>query len=371
MQLAIDRRAENIPGTHALIVGISHYDAFGPGGPGVMGLPQLTTAARSAYRFYDWLTQSAALPVPLVTCRLMLAPSPEEMTEPGIENHVQGCKVNDFLVAANEWIMDACRSDHESTIFYFVGHKLRFSSEDDTLLFQDFGATLGPKLRGGVNFANILNGMGSQEVLTRQTQHYFLDGSRTNAESAVSRGTTDVFDVSFNFMDRRNIGVFYASAPGDHAFSHAGGITFFTESLLQGLNSAAASKPDPGSEWAVTTRSLARWMGRAVEKYAEHDIVLNFPVNLRGDDSVICNVLEVPHVRVNLRLRSPEPVPGARVRISSGTGEQVAEVALDSSRAELHLPAGFYALELQVGGKSARTLIAAHPPSVEFQLTLP
>lgn len=380
MRLAVDRRDEKTLGTHALVVGISSYDHLVGGartyGNTSLGMLQLSSAARSAFRFYEWLTNTAHLSKPLSTCRLLLAPSVGEAAEPGIEEHAQPCSVNDFLLAANEWIEDACRSKDEATIFYFAGHKLQIGAEEDILLFQDFGSKIGPMLRGGVSFSNIFNGMASRDVLCEQTQHYFIDGSRERTTTAdlgtLARGATDVFDVKVRQQDRRAAGVYHAAAPGTHAWARADGVTFFTEALLQGLTGSAGTKTPGGGGWVVTTASLAQWMGQASERYTRGDAVqVRFPVSIRGE-GVICELAGPPEVGVTVSVHPPEAGSEARLRVSTADGAAVVEMAMNPLAVRLQLRAGIYQFELNFPSssrwKNVRILEFVLPPMFELML---
>src|SRR6266849_9591483 len=103
MTLLFDRREDvgDSPGTHALIVGISSYPYLrggtDPRAPDDFGFGQLTSPAISAFRFGQWLSERAEPPVPLATCRMMLAPSEAELSaEPDLEHAVSPCTLDRF-----------------------------------------------------------------------------------------------------------------------------------------------------------------------------------------------------------------------------------------------------------------------------------
>src|SRR4029077_10191484 len=124
--LLIDNRSalKGRNGLHALIVGISHYKHL-PGGDGetateTYNLNQLTGAARSAYKLYEWLkTRGQHLGVPLATVRLLLSPSTDESDLAGL---TVPSTWDNFADAAHEWRDDASVNDGDFTFFYFAGH---------------------------------------------------------------------------------------------------------------------------------------------------------------------------------------------------------------------------------------------------------
>ena len=85
-----------VPGTHALVIGVSEYvhfdDGSQPTGNGqLLDMTQLSAAARSASDFAAWILderQHAA--APLSSLRVLLSPSPGEIINPLIEPLLNG-----------------------------------------------------------------------------------------------------------------------------------------------------------------------------------------------------------------------------------------------------------------------------------------
>jgi hypothetical protein len=371
--VVIDRREADRPGAHALIVGIDDYPYL-VGGSGALsdhnlGLTQLSTAVPSALAFHEWLVERARLPVPLATSRLLLAPHegwPQDLKIP--PPAALSGSTDDFLRAATGWMQAARESDAEMAIFYFCGQKLQLSSDDDVLLFQNFGSPLGPSFRGSVSFANIFNGMGPNERTIAQSQVYFLDGSRHPVRRAalgsMLSGTTDVFDVLPTGPDRRMAGVFHGAAPGDQAYSLANSISMFTQAVIKGLDGAAAVR-QRGSEWEVTTSSLSRWLGIEGDRLAsEHGLSIAFRANLLGD-GVLTRVDAAPPVRVVIRMGPAAAAVNAELVIEDERGNRVSRFPDVGPPIHTVLPAGFYALSLvpkQESAKTSRRLIQVLPP---------
>jgi hypothetical protein len=374
--MVIDHREAGKPGTHALIIGISDYPHL-QGGSGPLaeqsfGLKQLPTAIRSALAFHDWLMNKPQLPVPLATCRLLLAPLPGERQT--IPSNTAPAGTDDFVRAASAWRQDARRSEAEMMVFYFCGHKLQISSDDDILLCQNFGTPVGPSFRGAISLANIFNAMGQSDGPIAQTQLYFLDGSRhpVGRPDLGSRlyGTTDVFDTTLSGPDRRLAGVFHAAAPGDQAYAYVDSVSLFTEALIEGLHGAAAvpqSLIGSGeNQWAVTIASLARWMGLSGDRLTqEHQVRMAFRTSLLGD-AVIARIQNAPMALVNIEIHPAQEAAGIGMVIEDQNGRTVTSLPALLPHQEFNLPAGFYSLVVTPGPGSkvqpGRRLIQVAPP---------
>ncbi len=338
-------------------------------------LPQLSSAAKSALFFYDWLVNRAALPVPLATCRLLLGPSLDELHDQPNPSTAQPVTTDDFVMAASGWIQDARRSESEMTIFYFCGHKLQVSREEDILLFQNFGSAIGPSFRGGVSFANIFNGLGQGTIPIAQTQLYFLDGSRHLASRSslgtLLYGSTDVFDVWLGGPDRRSAAVFQAAAPGDQAYAYRNQVSLFTEALVRGLDGAAAVPQNLAalgqSEWVVTIASLSRWLGATGQRLAqEHSLPITFMTSGLLRESVITKIQRPPMVDVEIRIEPAHVAMDANLIIEDQNGRQILNLVHLSPRHHLRLEPGFYALGIRPQGpesemKARRQLIQVLP----------
>jgi hypothetical protein len=376
--LVLDRRVVGKPGAHALIIGVDDYpflDGNTALGESNFELPKLTSATRSALAFHDWLMNKARLPVPLFTSRLLLSASPNEQDVTSFPSNWAPANTEDLVRAATGWIRDARGSAEDMTVFYFCGHKLQISRDDDILLCGDFGSPFGPSFRGGISFANIFNGMGSVDGPIAQTQIYFLDGSR----HPVSRqllgtrisGTTNIFDVLPSGPDRRAAGVFHAAAPGEQAYAPTNDVSLFSQAVIKGLEGGAAVPQLPTAqsddEWAVTISSLSRWMGAEGERLsAEYSITISFNTSLAGD-GVIATVAKAPKVNVEIQVKPTAAAAEFDLTIEDELGETVVAVSDLLPTYKLELIAGVYALTMTAkpdsGAKSIRRLVQVMPPN--------
>lgn len=356
MALVFDKKAEHKTGTHALIVGISHYphllDGGGPPVRQLLELGQLTSAARSAFAFYQWLVHEAVLPQPLVTCRLLLAPSELELERvPELREYATDCRMNDFLEAATEWFQDASQSDSGRTIFFFAGHAIQLSRDDDLLLLQDFGNGIGPSFRSAVSFSNIFNGLTAGERPIAREQLYFVDCGRNRPHGLaanVSLGATSVFDVFLEGADRRNAAVFRAANPGERAYASEGENTLFTRALLEGLRGGAGApaleQEDGGPRYAVTVNSLSEWMNLESERLLR-DLNTKPGFSLSGylmSELVIALLEKAPQATLEVELEPPEAAPLARIQIDDMEGATLVDAPAAAGPRRFQLPAGLY-----------------------------
>ena len=159
MGLIIDGRAGHgaKPGVHAFVVGVSDYP-FLPAAPAAVqaphyGIAPLTSAALGAYAFYKWLIDARTeLPLPLVTCRLLLAPSTLELANDPSVGPLAAARpgLNNFLTDAAAWRTDASSSADSIAIFYFAGHGVQRNLDDSVLLLEEFGNGVGGPTQIGV-----------------------------------------------------------------------------------------------------------------------------------------------------------------------------------------------------------------------------
>jgi hypothetical protein len=369
--VVLDKQVPGAAGAHALIVGIDEYphltnSQFGH-------FPRLTSAVASAVTFYDWLLNRARLPVPLATCRLLMSPALDG--PPVLAPHgVLPATTDEFLKAAWGWRSAATMSSEGMAIFFFCGHRLQVSREEDIFLFQNFGEPYGPTFRGAVSFVNLFNGMEAHENPMARTQLFLLDGSRhpyTRASLGERLyGTTDVFDVFPSGPDRRVAGVFQAAAPGEQAYSMAREPSLFTKALIEGLEGRAAvhqRSPSPtAGGWVVTTTSLANWMSNETQRLAdEHKVPVTFRASAIGD-GVVAKIDEAPMVQLDVLIEPAEAAKGAQLTVEDQHGKIVAQFSDPAPRLKMQLAAGFYALSCMKEGAPGvtRQLISATPESV-------
>lgn len=274
--LILDRRQvpDIGPGLHAVIIGVSDYSYLQAAddipGEGLAALQKLESSALSAWQFSEKLKAldaEARLMRPLKTVRLLLSPSPTELTEApamaqaGGEPALCGAIKN----AVRKWRTDVSLSRQEQAVFFFSGHGIRRMQTETILLASDFNDPDVPvKLENAFELLNILGGMVPTSDLPEigREQFYFIDACRDKPDALDKLDTTQTpkfFDTGLNGLDDRAAPVFFATMPGGYAAGVSGKPTIFTEALLWALDNGAYDEvemDDKGSVWPVTTNSI-------------------------------------------------------------------------------------------------------------------
>jgi hypothetical protein len=326
-----------------MIIGISEYQNLPgwdePPRSRTFGLHSLSGAARSADAVYRWIL-NAKLPVPLKTCRLMVAPSGEEddiarSNPPTLE---------DFLRELHEWRGDAAENQTSMTFFYFCGQGVEIAREP-VIALQDFAQPIGPLLRGTVPVANIVNGMGPSIEIpdVARTQFYFIDTCRHQAtlKPYEAMNSSLAFDVDLGNLDDRSAPVFYAAAPGalawliNHQDPPYGRSTYrsvFSEALISCLSGAAAipRQNEYGDiTWVVSVSSLVEGIQSQVDGVlGNRGAQLSQLVTVSGAvrDSIICIVDKPPPIGVTIELVPSWAVGGVDVTVTDAAHQVVFQV---------------------------------------------
>lgn len=284
MTLVVDNRERlrGRPGIHALIAGVSHYrhlpEGHGEPGTDTYGLKQLSTAATSAFRIYQWLKRRGDhLTAPLSTVRLLLSPADEEDE---IDESVAPCTWANFVEAAHEWRADASVSNDDVTFFYFAGHGIIRDKADSVLMCDDFAQPRRTALPNVVAFPNIFWGMAPPADTTQPralTQFYFIDACREfpkENKDFEKLEISSVFKSELSGTDDRIAPIFQAAISGSEAYASAVEQTLFSIALLDCLNGLAGEagpENDDGSiPWWVTVFKLSTILDKRIEALNEH-----------------------------------------------------------------------------------------------------
>lgn len=246
MPLLHDRRQAlgATPAVHALIIGVSEYPFLAGGAQPVAdswGMDQLTSTAATAHTVFEWL-RTAQLPLPLATCRVLLAPS--AVTEGHRAGLTHTPTLVNVLADASDWRDDAATHPDNITFFYFAGHGVQRNKEDAVLCLHDFRKPPAPALTNAIDLTTLRGGMspsGSRPNIAR-TQFYFVDACRVQpAQFAKFQPlqTSAVFDIDLDGQDDRCSPVFYASVSNHVAGAIPGVQTLFSRALLECLRGDA------------------------------------------------------------------------------------------------------------------------------------
>ena len=262
MTLVLDRRAEldaGDPACHALIVGVSEYANLGVKDvdpPSAFGLYKLTSAALTCWNIYRWLeAHKESLAVQLATCRLLLAPSPDEIaTEPALGGLAHDCSFASVRQAMQDWRDDCSGNKDNFALLYFCGHGIQRTGEDSVLLLEDFDFSDAIPLQGTVSMNNIFFGMapGSSVPDIARSQLYFIDACREFPQ-ALKGFEQQIPGRVFNIHlsgdpDDRRAPIFFAAIPGARAYARIGRSTVFSDALLACLEMAATRRARTMSE---------------------------------------------------------------------------------------------------------------------------
>jgi hypothetical protein len=325
-------------------------------------MEQLTSAALSAYRVYEWIVaRQAHFPAPLGTVRLLLAPSPAELkVDAGLAAAASSCTLADFQGAASDWRMDAAKDGGGMTIFYFAGHGVQRSKGDSVLLLQDFGDGLGGTLGRAVSAKSLRDGMAPSPTFptVARTQLYFIDACRLQPErfrDYEQMETATIWDIELAGVDDRRAPTYFASVPGTVAYARRGKQTLFSQALLDCLSGGAAElREDGGVErWAVTHMSLAE---RLADYLSELATDAGAEQSIRSDgfgaDAVVQYLDAAPTVRVQIEVEPVDALEFTKVAIFDDAGAPATHAPLPKPLAPYpyvtDLPAGIYTINAEI-----------------------
>jgi hypothetical protein len=280
------------------------------------GMRQLTSGALSAHSVFQWLIDcddKKLLHVPLATCRLLLCPSPGEISLPPALAYGSADQAT-FESAANAWRCDASSRTGNVTFFYFAGHGVQRGPGDHVMLLAGFGKPKAPVLKEGVELKELTWGMAPSQKNARphmgRNQLYFIDSCRVKPEAFkehVDMKAAPFFeDVTTPDDGYPAPTIFYATAPNRAAFSKKGQQTFFCQALLNCLNGGAGvnnkvfdEKHDP--RWCITANCLNDAIRYHLEKICQAEgLDQHYTIECPGKDIIISLLTGTPNVDVSL-----------------------------------------------------------------------
>jgi Caspase domain len=370
MSLRVDNRAAlaGEPGLHAFIIGLSKYanlpdDPDGPHVPYDLGLSRLSSAALTAYRMFEWLSDNHdRLPIKLATCRLLLTPSePEIEVEPTLIDLAAPCTLDSFWDDAEGWRTDSSNHTENVTLFYFAGHGAQRQSRDHVLLLEDFADGKGGILRNAADTAQLIGGMAPSETMPEMArkQLYFIDACRITPDmfgQYENVNTTPFWEVEKYGEDDRFRPVFYTANPGAASYGIKGEQSIFSKSLLECLKGGAGQHSgynDYGKPiWSVTVHSLAGALGYYLNRINQQlGIEQVFRVDSLGvGQELVINHLEHPPPVDILISISPEHAGSqAKLVVLNDDNSVVWDLPAASQYPSNNaLPAGFYRVDATI-----------------------
>ena len=327
------------PGMHALIVGVSRYPNLPLPGAELtrhqerygLGLSQLSCAAKTCKQIYDWLTSHAAhLSVPLVTCRLLLAPSETELTDFGsFSGGRMDARLDSFLRAAKAWRADCASDSRNVAFFYFAGHGFERKRGEQVLILEDVGDGLGGRLSKGVEVSNLVQGMAPSRDYPEiaRTQLFFFDACRLPLVDGYrweEEVCQEVWGVPVVATDERDTMQFFTTKPGLAAYAFRDKHTLFGQAFLECLEGAGAELAS-SQHWQVSVPSLNRGLAYQLRRMLEHEEVVRQSHMFSGsaEPFVIATLDTAPEVDLRVEVIPSEYAEVLQVAMHNpATGEQ-------------------------------------------------
>ncbi len=388
-------------GTHALLIGISNYP-FLPGGsrydktvdPGLdFGMGQLTSPAISACRLAKWLAKASKqglLPTPLATCRLVVAPSQEEM--PRIKAMFPAAAITidpdadgrfaTIADALNDWRTDCNTHPTNLAWFFFAGHGLHLSNQ--MLLCSGYNQPKRSALDEAIVLKEIVDGMqpSNQFGFLASTQFYAVDACRLQIPSLASAKTRDFWQVAATPKNNatREYSELYSTKVGKRAYGQHLRATPFTRALIASLRNHAADREVSSTDWTVRFPRLQSVLSALVPDFARRlRDESNQPVNQTIDvgkwaDIRLNRLIRSPRTHVSIRLQPEKAHPPAKLALTDRVSGSVHRVSHGKHPYSVRISPGDYDVDLAFHGqahwklKSSSNQKVGLPPKVEIVL---
>lgn len=349
--------ADGHPGTHALVIGLSAYPFLGGGAEFKQNsadfdfkMEQLTSPAISAFYVAHWLRQAAArLPAPLASCRLLLAPSPEELAriqalDSSVRIHDTDGRFETLADALHDWRRDAARNKNNVAWFYFSGHGMQFRNA--LLLTTEYNQKKRVPFNGAVDFGEVLDGMMVTQTFPylAQQQFYMIDACRSQAPdlSKISNShRRSVWVTRFEATGERRCTIIYATRTGAPAYGQHLRPTPFARALIRALRNDAADNVK--GNWVVETDNLIHTLRRLVPAYARTFTNQKQEIECGQADPLTWVRLDTtPSFKVTIRLKPPEAHPPNRFVLTNRDNDQTRTVNEPQHPYTVRLAGGSY-----------------------------
>jgi hypothetical protein len=348
----------SLPGTHALVIGVSEYLHFEDGkDPQPTGeefkMEQLSAAARSASEFAAWLINEYRCErAPLRSLRVLLSPSDGEQIHPDIMALLSG----DFSATINNVkneltaFKNVCDTYIDNIIIVYVaGHGVQLTKHGAIVLLHDFGDNSHlAKLEGAIDMAGVHAGMNHPR--TAKTQFWFVDACRQKPSIARRFETLEgALKLDIPNGDTEVSPMFLAAGTGKTAFARVNGVTLFNEALMWALQGGVAVGPEDGGidNWHVSVTELIKRLPDRVKALAEAEKVEQ-TVDIAGKihEAIFHEYASVPSVDLRVEL-----LPNEAKLISKGTLKQNASKVIVEGYCDWpmyeRVEAGLYLLSIQ------------------------
>ncbi|AUD04872.1 caspase family protein [Spirosoma pollinicola] len=337
-------------GTFAVLIGISDYPYLKDGNAPQLaennyGLGQLAVSALTAYRLFEWLRDQylyapgPGAPCQLAQCWLLLAPTQQEravMKDEVLANTLVPTYIN-CRKALRAWYRSMAKIDdeaarHSRAVFFYSGHGLEVSHEEQILLPTDYLEPTGGSLNDAVNLGAARPALMELKV---GNQFIFLDACRNDTPELRERIVQGdgVFDQGLAHMTNPdcNLMLMYATASGQQTFGPRSvdkGISLFGQALLSGLKAERNFALDRQQvPYSVQWSPLHQFVGTAYnDLLKQYKSPLKQRVKVTGeyDDSFAV----VTHIRPDMLIPAV-PLPQER-DIFFGSSDDATDSAFDN-----------------------------------------
>lgn len=266
--------ATNLPGTHALIIGVGHYQHLLDGPkpvPGIhLGLSSLASPPISAMRLARWMLgsdgtgagtglQNPAAPLATVDV-LVSSKQTEQLQVAGTTYPIESASLSSVQSAFDRWLDELKRHQGNVGVLYFCGHGVTGVGAEHVLLLDDYGATRNRPFQDGC--FDIFNTLRALWRKVPAQLYMFIDACRTYDRSlggmmGAVPGPLLQYGASSQNINRGTTW-FESTGEGLAAYGDTSGTSRFTEALLQALTGYCGA-PDGGSQnWLITCSALAQ-----------------------------------------------------------------------------------------------------------------
>ncbi|MEL6463570.1 MAG: hypothetical protein AAFQ58_01275 [Pseudomonadota bacterium] len=260
--------AEDGPGTHVLVIGVSAYRNQLEGGAAPKA-GSVTAAARSARAIVSWAFEaeaqnqfspalrcvSAAISEPGTTDVVLSTPDGDRIApEPTLSN---------LIPIVDAWIERLDQHPENVGIIYLVGHG--FAGQRPFLLTEDYGSRKRDKYHGLIDVTEFYQTLRTCQA---RTIVMFADCCQ-EFEPGLFTQLNSIQGEAFGSADYRDLKepqrvLVSATEPGGKSRGDRAGRTYFCDGLLYALRGAAA-KGDASGAWPVTVADLAATLSKSIE----------------------------------------------------------------------------------------------------------
>ncbi|WP_265944256.1 caspase family protein [Dechloromonas sp. A34] len=256
MALILDRRQQNEPGVHVILIGVGTFanaraaDLLGDDAP-EGGFVDLETPLYSVEAFAGWLQMELDVAdTPLHTLRVLGSSSRRAS-----DLNVSSPTFKNIADEVGEWSDDVDTHEDNLAIFYFCGHGLRIG-EMQLLLAEDFGSNVRAPFEDAIEPELLANAM---RQMKGRRQLFLIDACSTEVPFSRRyenvRPRTIVQEVRNENLAKSEQCLIRASKLGTRAFGSASGPSLFMDAFLRAMKGAGAVST-PGRQWVISTDML-------------------------------------------------------------------------------------------------------------------